>query len=123
MATADSSSLATIKTKLSNHFIPVAQWLSSQSKESKNQRLHQVLHKRLQQILDAEGMNMITKSLSNLSTNTSQIGVVFSMSVNDTLVGGQIDSAILASFSEVAVNELIKNLKEKNFPEVRKWIV
>ena len=38
-------------------------------------------------------------------------------------VSGKIDSGILATFSDVAVNDLIKNLKEKNFPEVRKWCV
>ena len=38
-------------------------------------------------------------------------------------VGGKIDSGILAAFSDVAVNDLIKNLKTKNFPEVRKWVV
>ena len=38
-------------------------------------------------------------------------------------VGGKIDSGILATFSDVAVNDLIKNLKEKNFAEVRKWCV
>ncbi len=38
-------------------------------------------------------------------------------------VGGQIDSGILATFSDVAVNDLLQNLKEKNFPEVRKWVV
>ena len=38
-------------------------------------------------------------------------------------VGGKIDSGILATFSDVAVNDLIKNLKEKNFPQVRKWVV
>jgi hypothetical protein len=37
--------------------------------------------------------------------------------------GGKIDSGILASFSDISVNELIKNLKDKNFPEVRKWVV
>ena len=37
--------------------------------------------------------------------------------------GGAIDTAILAQFSDVKVNELIKNLKEKNFTEVRKWVV
>ena len=37
-------------------------------------------------------------------------------------VGGRIDSGILATFSDIAVNDLIKNLKEKNFPEVRKWV-
>ena len=38
-------------------------------------------------------------------------------------VSGKIDSAILATFSDIKVNDLIKHLKEKNFPEVRKWIV
>jgi hypothetical protein len=38
-------------------------------------------------------------------------------------VGGKIDSGILAHFSDVKVNDLLKNLKEKNFPEVRKWCV
>jgi DNA polymerase III delta prime subunit len=37
-------------------------------------------------------------------------------------VGGKIDSGILAAFSDVAVDDLIKNLKTKNFPEVRKWV-
>ena len=38
-------------------------------------------------------------------------------------VSGKIDSGILAHFSDVKVNDLIKNLKEKNFSEVRKWCV
>ena len=38
-------------------------------------------------------------------------------------VGGKIDSGILATFTDVQVNDLIKNLKEKNFPQVRKWVV
>ena len=37
-------------------------------------------------------------------------------------VGGEIDSGILASFSDVSINELTKSLKEKNFSEVRKWV-
>ena len=38
-------------------------------------------------------------------------------------VGGKIDSGILATFSDVAVNDLLQNLKGKNFKEVRKWVV
>ena len=38
-------------------------------------------------------------------------------------VSGKIDSGILAYFSDVKVNDLVKNLKEKNFTEVRKWCV
>ena len=37
-------------------------------------------------------------------------------------VGGEIDSGILVSFSDVSINDLTKNLKEKNFSEVRKWV-
>ncbi len=36
---------------------------------------------------------------------------------------GKIDAAILATFSDVKINDLVKNLKEKNFTEVRKWVV
>ena len=38
-------------------------------------------------------------------------------------VSGNIDSGILATFSDVSVNDLTKNLKQKNFTEVRKWCV
>jgi len=38
-------------------------------------------------------------------------------------VGGKIDTGILAAFSEVKTNDLVKRLKEKNFSEVRKWVV
>ena len=36
---------------------------------------------------------------------------------------GTIDPGILATFSDVKVNDLVKKLKEKDFPEVRKWVV
>ena len=38
-------------------------------------------------------------------------------------ISGKIDSGILAHFSDVKVNDLVKNLKEKDFPKVRKWCV
>ena len=38
-------------------------------------------------------------------------------------VSGKIDAGILATFSDVKVNDLVKKLKEKDFPEVRKWVV
>ena len=38
-------------------------------------------------------------------------------------VSGKIDSGILVTFSDVAVNDVVKNLKDKNFPEVRKWVI
>ena len=38
-------------------------------------------------------------------------------------VGGTIDSAILVEFSDVKVDDLIKTLRAKDFPGVRKWVV
>ena len=38
-------------------------------------------------------------------------------------VSGKIDTGILSAFSDIVVNDLIKNLKQKNFSEVRKWVV
>ena len=38
-------------------------------------------------------------------------------------VSGQIDAGILVNLSEVNINELMVSLKEKEFTNVRKWIV
>ena len=38
-------------------------------------------------------------------------------------VGGSIDSAILVEFSDVKIDDLIKTLRAKDFPAVRKWVV
>ena len=40
-----------------------------------------------------------------------------------SVLGETIDPGILATFSDVKVNDLVKKLKGKDFPEVRKWIV
>jgi DNA polymerase III delta prime subunit len=79
--------------------------------------------KRLQNILDAEGVRYDPKVLAEL---ISKHFPDFRRVLNECQrysVGGEIDSGILASFSDVAVNDLIKYLKEKNFTEVRKWVV
>jgi DNA polymerase III delta prime subunit len=36
---------------------------------------------------------------------------------------GKLDSGILAQISDVTVSNLIKHLKDKNFTEVRKWVI
>ena len=60
----------------------------------------------------------------NSSTNTSQTGEESSTNVNDIPPQVQIDAGILAQLlSDVKVNDLVKKLKEKDFPEVRKWVV
>ena len=79
--------------------------------------------KRLQNILDAEGIQYDQKVVAEL---ISKHFPDFRRVLNECqryATGGQIDAGILASFSDISVNELIKHLKEKNFTEVRKWVV
>ena len=78
---------------------------------------------RLQSILDAERIEYDQKVVAEL---VSKYFPDFRRVLNEIQrysTGGKIDSGILASFSDISVNELIKNLKEKNFTEVRKWLV
>ena len=78
---------------------------------------------RLQSILDAERIEYDQKVVAEL---VSKHFPDFRRVLNECQrysTGGKIDSGILASFSDISVNELIKNLKDKNFTEVRKWVV
>jgi len=78
---------------------------------------------RLQSILDAEKIEYDEKVVAELVTKHFPD---FRRVLNECQrysTGGKIDSGILASFSDISVNELVKNLKDKNFPEVRKWVV
>ena len=79
--------------------------------------------KRLTYILDKEGVESDKKVLVQLISKHFPDWRRVLNECQRYAVGGKIDSAILASFSDVSVNDLIKNLKEKNFPEVRKWVV
>jgi DNA polymerase III delta prime subunit len=79
--------------------------------------------KRLQEILVAEGIESDNKVLVELVNKHFPDWRRVLNECQRYSVGGKIDAGILATFSDVAVNELIKNLKEKNFAEVRKWIV
>jgi DNA polymerase III delta prime subunit len=79
--------------------------------------------KRLQNILDAEGIEYDPKVVAEL---ISKHFPDFRRVLNECQrysTGGKIDAAILASFSDFSVNDLIKCLKEKDFTEVRKWVV
>jgi DNA polymerase III delta prime subunit len=79
--------------------------------------------KRLQNILDTEGVDYEPKVLAELVQKHFPDWRRVLNECQRYSVGGKIDSAILASFSDISVNELIKNLKDKNFTEVRKWVV
>ena len=79
--------------------------------------------KRIQEILGAEGIEYDNKVLVELINKHFPDWRRVLNECQRYSVSGKIDSGILATFSDVAVNDLIKNLKEKNFSEVRKWIV
>lgn len=79
--------------------------------------------KRLQTILDQEKIEYDQKVIIEL---ISKYFPDFRRVLNECQrysTSGKIDSGILATFSDISVNELLKNLKEKNFTEVRKWVV
>ena len=79
--------------------------------------------KRLQSILDKENIEYDQKVLIEI---ISKYFPDFRRILNECQrysTGGKIDSGILASFSDIPINELIKHLKEKNFTEARKWVV
>ena len=78
---------------------------------------------RMSHILDEENIEYDKKVVAELIKNYFPDTRQLLNTLQRYAKGGKIDSAILATFSDVKVNDLIKHLKEKNFPEVRKWIV
>ncbi len=92
-------------------------------KGKQKQQLAGSFFKRVLQILDQEKIEYDEKVVVELVTKHFPD---FRRVLNECQrysTGGKIDSGILASFSDISVNELIKNLKDKNFSEVRKWVV
>ena len=79
--------------------------------------------KRIQNILDEERVQYDPKVLAELINKHFPDWRRVLNECQRYSVSGQIDSGILASFSDISVNELVKNLKDKNFTEVRKWVV
>ena len=79
--------------------------------------------KRLQNILDEERVQYDPKVLAELINKHFPDWRRVLNECQRYAVSGKIDSGILATFSDVSVNELVKSLKDKNFTEVRKWVV
>ena len=92
-------------------------------KGKERQNIAAQFFKRLQEILVAEGIKYDNKVLVELINKHFPDWRRVLNECQRYSVGGEIDSGILASFSDVSVNDLVKNLKEKNFSEVRKWVV
>ena len=78
--------------------------------------------KRLKSILDTENVQNEPKVLAKLISKHFPDWRRVLNECQRYSVSGKIDSGILVTFSDVAVNDVVKNLKEKNFPEVRKWV-
>ena len=92
-------------------------------KGKEKQQIAAGFFRRLQEILDTEGIKYDSKVLVELINKHFPDWRRVLNECQRYSTGGSIDSAILASFSDVSINDLIKNLKEKNFSEVRKWVV
>ena len=92
-------------------------------KGKEKQQVAASFFKRLNYILDEEGVKSDKKVLIELINKHFPDWRRILNECQRYSVSGIIDSGILASFSDIAVNELIKTLKEKNFPQVRKWCV
>ena len=78
--------------------------------------------KRLKSILDTEGVQNEPKVLAKLISKHFPDWRRVLNECQRYSVSGKIDSGILVTFSDVAANDVVKNLKDKNFPEVRKWV-
>jgi predicted nucleic acid-binding protein len=79
--------------------------------------------KRIQEILDTEGVKYDNKVLVELINKHFPDWRRVLNECQRYSSSGTIDSGVLATFSDVKVNDLVKKLKEKDFPEVRKWVV
>jgi DNA polymerase III delta prime subunit len=79
-------------------------------------------YKRLQEILRGEKIEADQKVLAELINKHFPDWRRVLNECQRYSVSGRIDSAILAQFSDVSVEELIKNLKQKDFGYVRKWV-
>ena len=79
--------------------------------------------KRINSILEEEGIEADKKVVAELINKHFPDWRRVLNELQRYSVGGIIDTGILATLSDISVNDLIKNLKEKNFTEVRKWCV
>jgi len=91
-------------------------------KGKEKQELAGKFFKRLQEILDIERVKFDKKVLAELINKHFPDWRRVLNECQRYSVSGEIDTGILASFVEVNVDDVIKHLKEKNFPEVRKWV-
>ena len=78
---------------------------------------------RLQDILQREGIKYDNKVLIELINKHFPDWRRVLNECQRYSSGGEINAGILATFSDVKINDLVQYLKDKNFSEVRKWVV
>ena len=91
-------------------------------KGKEKQELAGHFFKRLKEILEIEKVEADNKVLAELITKHFPDWRRVLNECQRYAVSGKIDSGILATFADSNVNDVIKNLKTKNFVEVRKWV-
>ena len=79
--------------------------------------------KRLQEILDKEGVGYDQRVLAELINKHFPDWRRVLNECQRYASGGEIDSGILANFANVKTDDLFKCLKSKDFSKVRKWVV
>ncbi len=87
------------------------------------QELAAKFFKRLQEILGTEGVEYDNKVLVELIQKHFPDWRRVLNELQRYSVSGKIDSGILATFSNVKTDDLFKTLKEKDYSQVRKWVV
>ena len=92
-------------------------------KGKERQEVAGLFFKRLQEILAAESIEYDNKVLVELIQKHFPDWRRVLNELQRYSVSGKIDSGILAAFSNVKTDDLFRNLKEKDFPKVRKWVV
>ena len=92
-------------------------------KGKEKQKLAGQFFKRLISILEIENIKYDKKVLAELINKHFPDWRRVLNECQRYSISGEIDSGILATIEELNVNDLIKSLKEKNFPQVRQWVV
>jgi len=92
-------------------------------KGKERQELAAKFFQRLRTILEAESVEYDPKVLVELIQKHFPDWRRVLNELQRYSVSGKIDTGILAAFSNVKTDELFKNLKDKEFAKVRKWVV
>ncbi len=87
------------------------------------EKLCSVMMERLMVILEAEGIKYEKRVLAELIMKHMPDWRKVINELQRYSVSGVIDSGILVSLSEKTFNDLIIHLKQKNFKEMRQWVV